>query len=1054
MKKCFFLFFLMLSCTTASFAQSLMGDVNGDNKVDFKDVSEISNYIMGKPSAAFDETKADVNGDTKINAADLVRVINMAMVTLYDSYSLVVWKNDGTKDYYNINELPETTFGDYIHVVKTSGGATKAYDKEEVLRYSFSLKDNPDDPQPVQTQNAREAFYVYQNDGHFDGFFYDEVQKIAFSEVDTFGIAHEGIVSQEIVTADSTYRFMLTAIDSIGFVQPDIVYNSRLRKITYMAGTGQEFIEDTWPVSFNPNDFTVRIRHKVGSFLPELREDLYPQPGDVFANFDMTDGWSAKVVSVTEETLNGSCYVVAHCKPIDEITDIFQQLVCVEQYRHDDMGNLLSRRVAGRSDLNVGNVRTRAYDNLDYNLLNFSFNGHLPIYSKGDNYITLDTSIEGKVDLKIVYDLSFWGSKYIGITTDVSLGGSVGLTVDGKLGGVSTGGLSQLGQVPIPAPAPIITFLFGPDGFARAEGHFRASVSSPKLNTKFWLKFEIKDWKPSFDWGPGSLKDEKQEENKNSNEMGASLEINGFAQAGVAFPLKLQSLPVIGKLFNASIGGTWYVGPKFSAAFNIDLYNAIAGDNDAYGNLKETHVTLSPIDFDYEITAEVSALLSEKKTWTMADGSFSPAPTVDLKLFPDFDDCEVYREVSNEYHIDGTTITKDCYAFKPSGNLFMPMGIGACLYYLDENNKEKLISYQINPTKYWWSPGETKLFWPTYRIDAGSLEYYVTKSEEYKTGNFRFYPVVQVWRSSQISDRPGGNGDYINLPSNETTGLPAGIIRAKPYYQIQVDKFYKMSSDTLYVNYDGSVTNPVVITASTTADAEVEVLPDRNPIGVPEWFLITGEGKKYELSVDQKKFLEYGGKYHGLVDTLIYYNPIGFLPIARFGTNVIEDDSYPGVYVALLPNGNENPVKIRLTTYLGNLGMYHKLATCSATRENNIWHCTVDERESNEHFKLLFDMVETKTDWRSIKYTIKNMYFYYNSKISDEEYDRYEGTISDIQNVEGGGNISVPYGTKSCQITYTSKKSDNTTTAKLTEIPFQFDIYFQDYIDSHPEEFQ
>ena len=78
----------------------------------------------------------------------------------------------------------------------------------------------------------QDAFYVYQNDGHFDGFFYDEVEKIRYSKTDTLGFEHEVFVSQEIVTADSTYRFMLTAIDSIGFHQPEIIYNPRLRVLT------------------------------------------------------------------------------------------------------------------------------------------------------------------------------------------------------------------------------------------------------------------------------------------------------------------------------------------------------------------------------------------------------------------------------------------------------------------------------------------------------------------------------------------------------------------------------------------------------------------------------------------------------------------------------------------------------------------------------------------------------------------------------------------------------------------------------------------------------
>ena len=81
---------------------------------------------------------------------------------------------------------------------------------------------------PIKAQTENEAFYIYQNDGHFDGFFYDEIVKMNFSFLDTLGIEHDEIVSQEIVTADSTYRIMFSAIDSIGFVQPEIKYNPHL----------------------------------------------------------------------------------------------------------------------------------------------------------------------------------------------------------------------------------------------------------------------------------------------------------------------------------------------------------------------------------------------------------------------------------------------------------------------------------------------------------------------------------------------------------------------------------------------------------------------------------------------------------------------------------------------------------------------------------------------------------------------------------------------------------------------------------------------------------
>ena len=87
-------------------------------------------------------------------------------------------------------------------------------------------------PLSSQAQGVTDAFYIYQNDGHFNGFFYDEVIEIRYSKLDTLNLEHSDFVSQEIVTADSTYRIMLAAIDSVGFVQPEVKYNPRLRLVS------------------------------------------------------------------------------------------------------------------------------------------------------------------------------------------------------------------------------------------------------------------------------------------------------------------------------------------------------------------------------------------------------------------------------------------------------------------------------------------------------------------------------------------------------------------------------------------------------------------------------------------------------------------------------------------------------------------------------------------------------------------------------------------------------------------------------------------------------
>ena len=55
------------------------GDANGDGTVNAADIVEVVNYIMGSPSAGFNEKAADVNGDGVVNAADIVSIVNIIM---------------------------------------------------------------------------------------------------------------------------------------------------------------------------------------------------------------------------------------------------------------------------------------------------------------------------------------------------------------------------------------------------------------------------------------------------------------------------------------------------------------------------------------------------------------------------------------------------------------------------------------------------------------------------------------------------------------------------------------------------------------------------------------------------------------------------------------------------------------------------------------------------------------------------------------------------------------------------------------------------------------
>lgn len=77
-------------------------------------------------------------------------------------------------------------------------------------------------------QSDQDALYIYRNDGKFNGFFYADIQQIAFSRVDTLGVEHDDYVVQEITALDSVFRIPISAIDSVAFVTPETKYKENV----------------------------------------------------------------------------------------------------------------------------------------------------------------------------------------------------------------------------------------------------------------------------------------------------------------------------------------------------------------------------------------------------------------------------------------------------------------------------------------------------------------------------------------------------------------------------------------------------------------------------------------------------------------------------------------------------------------------------------------------------------------------------------------------------------------------------------------------------------
>ena len=74
---------------------------------------------------------------------------------------------------------------------------------------------------PASAQRAQDALYIFRNDGQFNAFFWGDIQRFAYSKVDTLGVEHDDYVVQEVYALDSVFRIPVSAIDSIAFVTPE-----------------------------------------------------------------------------------------------------------------------------------------------------------------------------------------------------------------------------------------------------------------------------------------------------------------------------------------------------------------------------------------------------------------------------------------------------------------------------------------------------------------------------------------------------------------------------------------------------------------------------------------------------------------------------------------------------------------------------------------------------------------------------------------------------------------------------------------------------------------
>ena len=585
----------------------------------------------------------------------------------------------------------------------------------------------------VQAQEITdgEAFYIYRNDGDFNGFFFDEVEEMRYSKLDLDSLLHDEYVVQEVVTADSIYRIPLAAIDSVGFVQPEIILNPRLKNLDELGIT--QYVQsydskrgDLWLYDHIP-------------------ESLLPQAGDVLVSFDNPvynpsnakeySGIGRKVTDVQLISFTAYKYYLVSTENLQRMSDIFEQFISVEEVGTDESGNYC-RRIAGYNSL----PRKDASGGFTKTIVDVSLSPHLTFYPREGSSISLDINLGIKIALGMVYQIR-GDDFFIKASAAEDLSVSAGATLKVNLNSaeyipVLPDGLTSL---KFPAFCPIFEIRPTPKGFIRYGGELYAKATLPEMSTGLRQSFTIdSDADIPLSFRFFERKEEPQEPNGIVDVGDVNIGFNGYVQCGTVSSFGIFTNSWFSKIFSAYLGVDVYSGPKLEGNFSFSAA-AIANGESAF-SFKDSRLTFIPYSIDMEAKGTLSSLWGKDDVErTFFDGNISLEPK-SLWMFPDITN---FRAEINE---DNRTITA---SFETDGRRVFwnsEMGIGLFDGWKTDGELDAPLEEQYHPTILVPSLESPTSFSATFQLPPGEGRYWVVpiiKSCGYvmRAGNSEFFYV-------------------------------------------------------------------------------------------------------------------------------------------------------------------------------------------------------------------------------------------------------------------------------------------------------------------------